>query len=111
MDEAIRCGECGQRLAPDANACAHCGKVMLAGPSPLRFFPLALFFTALLVFALLGGDPSIEEVNMYDFLSGIIAIFGLILSFVSIPKRRKALRAASIALNIAMLLLVIIWVL
>jgi len=72
--------------------------------SPVHWLSVILVAVAFFFFAFLGGDPDIEEVNIFDYVAFGLAVPAVLAAFLTIPKQRKGLYITSIILSILMLL-------
>ena len=111
MQPVAFCDHCGLQLIGENTLCQRCGTTR-AKDSPLHTVPIIITVFAFIVcFGILGGDPEIYEVNLFDYIAGILGLVALVMSIAIIPKRRRALRIISIVLSVLMIVFALGWVL
>lgn len=69
--------------------------------------PITLAMIALVLWAEKGGDPEINEVNMYDWISAVISAGSFLGALYLIPERRKVLRTIAIIITGLIALLIV----
>jgi len=110
------CKDCGEKLSTkDAKFCASCGKGQGSEAevktSVLHWGPVIIFIVGLMIFGSIGGDIDLYEVNIFDYVAGIMGIAGLVMTFLVIPKERLGLYITPIVLNSLLALGALGWIL
>ena len=110
------CKQCGQQLLEgDSAFCQNCGKQQQevqqeVKSSGLSWVPLIITIVAFLIFGGLGGDYALQEVNVFDYVAGIMGFAALIMSITVIPKEAKGLRITSICISAFMIFSAVGWI-
>lgn len=123
------CKNCGAKLGDQAVFCRECGaSIHNASPSntsasfntqslehsnfksrrELHWVPITLAVISFVLFSM-GGDPDLNEVNVFDWLSALVGVIAFISTFFMIPQRRKVLRVVSIIITSFMALVTVFY--
>ena len=105
------CQKCGETMPEEATVCPSCRTGAAVPSTPLQWLSLGLAALAFVTFGILGGDPEIYEVNIFDYLTIPISAAALVSAFVTIPRGRTVLKVISIILSAFFLVGSIGWVL
>lgn len=70
--------------------------------------PITLAVISFVLFSM-GGDPDLNEVNVFDWLSALVGVIAFISTFFMIPQRRKVLRVVSIIITSFMALVTVFY--
>ncbi|MCL2378113.1 MAG: zinc ribbon domain-containing protein [Defluviitaleaceae bacterium] len=104
------CQKCGETMPGDATVCGSCNTRSPVATSPVHWISVGLLVVAVIFLGFLGGDPYLEEVNTFDYLTIPVALAGIITAVALIPNRRIVLKIISIVLNAILLLGAFGWV-
>ena len=105
------CQKCGDSLPADAKVCGSCSTPSSVQAAPIHWLSMGLFVIGFITFGILGGDYTLNEVNIFDYLTIPISIAAVIVAIITIPRYRRVLKIISIVLNVFLLVGSIGWVL
>ena len=106
------CQNCGNEMKSNSKFCSSCGK---QNDNPIHkanshWIPIWIYGLGFFFFGVLGGDPFVQEVNVFDYVAGVTWAIGFVLVFQFTPAERKVLRGFSFVLNAWGVLAAIGWI-
>ena len=106
------CQYCGSVIEnTSAKFCDGCGKSTEKVVNAVQhWIPIIITTIAWLTFGGLGGDPYLEEVNVFDYITLLMSIVSFASVFFTIPKDRGTLRVISIMLSLFLALMTLSWI-
>lgn len=118
-EEIFNCERCGAELSPNASRCIICRTKARTHKQGKHWAAMGLVGLCLSIYSISGalyhdyiaGGYQIQNpVNIFNYMSLLIALAALVIAIVRIPKSRPVLKFFSIALSAIMLFINIDWI-